>query len=46
MISVWGYQPRGDTGYTLVRVAVNDLIMLLTFAPTVILLLGVSNTFV
>jgi arsenite transporter len=43
MVFVWSYLVRGDAGYTLVQVAVNDLIMLVAFAPIVVLLLGVSN---
>ena len=43
MVFVWSYLTRGDAGYTLVQVAVNDLIMLVAFAPIVMLLLGVSD---
>jgi ACR3 family arsenite transporter len=43
MVFVWSYLTRGDAAYTLVQVAVNDLIMLFAFAPIVILLLGVSD---
>jgi arsenite transporter len=43
MVFVWSYLTRGDAGYTLVQVAVNDLIMLVAFAPIVVLLLGVSD---
>jgi arsenite transporter len=43
MVFVWSYLTKGDAGYTLVQVAVNDLIMLVAFAPIVILLLGVSD---
>lgn len=43
MVFVWSYLTRGDAGYTLVQVAVNDLIMLVAFAPIVLLLLGVSD---
>jgi ACR3 family arsenite efflux pump ArsB len=32
-----------DRAYALVQVALNDLIMLVAFAPIVVLLLGVSN---
>lgn len=35
MVFVWSYLTEGDPGYTLVQVAVNDLIMLLAFAPIV-----------
>jgi len=43
MVFVWSYLTDGDPAYTLVQVTVNDLIMLVAFAPIVILLLGVSN---
>jgi len=43
MVFVWSYLTDGDPAYTLVQVALNDLIMLVAFAPTVILLLGVSS---
>jgi ACR3 family arsenite transporter len=43
MVFVWSYLTGGDPAYTLVQVALNDLIMLVAFAPIVILLLGVSN---
>ena len=43
MVFVWSYLTRGDAPYTLVQVALNDLIMLFAFAPIVVFLLGVSN---
>jgi ACR3 family arsenite transporter len=43
MVFVWSYLTDGDPAYTLVQVALNDLIMLVAFAPIVIFLLGVSN---
>lgn len=43
MVFVWSYLTRGDAAYTLVQVALNDLIMLVAFAPIVVLLLGISN---
>jgi len=43
MVFVWSYLTRGDAGYTLVQVSVNDLIMLFAFAPIVVLLLGLSD---
>jgi ACR3 family arsenite transporter len=43
MVFVWSYLTDGDPAYTLVQVALNDLIMLVAFAPIVVLLLGVSN---
>ncbi len=46
MVFVWSHLTRGDPAYTLVQVAVNDLIMLFAFAPIVAILLGVSDVFV
>lgn len=43
MVFVWSKLTKGDTAYTLVQVAVNDLILLVAFVPIVGLLLGVSN---
>jgi len=43
MVFVWSYLVDGDPAYTLVQVAVNDLIMLVLFAPIVMFLLGVTN---
>jgi ACR3 family arsenite transporter len=43
MVFVWSYLTDGDPAYTLVQVAVNDLIMLVLFAPLVGLLVGVSG---
>ena len=43
MVFVWSYLTRGDAAYTLVQVALNDLILLFAFAPIVVFLLGVSN---
>jgi ACR3 family arsenite transporter len=43
MVFVWSYLTDGDPAYTLVQVALNDLIMLFAFAPIVLLLLGVSD---
>ena len=44
MVFVWSYLTDGDPGYTLVQVAVNDLIMLVAFAPIVTwLVTGASN---
>ncbi|HSD27666.1 MAG TPA: ACR3 family arsenite efflux transporter [Vicinamibacteria bacterium] len=40
MVFVWSYLSDGDPAYTLVQVAVNDLIMLLAFAPIVKLLVS------
>ncbi len=43
MVFVWSYLTKGDPAYTLVQVAVNDLIILVAFTPIVAFLLGVSN---
>ena len=43
MVFVWSYLTEGDPVYTLVQVAVNDLIMLVAFAPLVMFLCGVAN---
>jgi ACR3 family arsenite transporter len=43
MVFVWSYLTRGDPAYTLVQVAVNDLILLFAFAPIVVFLLGISD---
>ncbi len=43
MVFVWSYLTKGDATYTLIQVAVNDLILLFAFIPIVKLLLGVSN---
>jgi ACR3 family arsenite transporter len=43
MVFVWSYLTKGDPAYTLVQVSVNDLIMLVAFAPIVALLLGLSD---
>ena len=44
MVFVWSYLTDGDPGYTLVQVAINDLIMLVAFAPIVTwLVTGTSN---
>lgn len=43
MVFVWSYLTRGDAAYTLVQVAVNDLIILVAFAPIVAFLLGMSG---
>jgi ACR3 family arsenite transporter len=40
MVFVWSYLSDGDPAYTLVQVSVNDLIMLVLFAPIVRLLVS------
>jgi len=43
MVFVWTYLADGDSGYAVVQVALNDLIILFAFAPIVALLLGVND---
>ena len=43
MVFVWSYLTKGDATYTLVQVAVNDLIILIAFVPIVGLLLGIGG---
>lgn len=46
MVFVWSQLTRGDATYTLVQVSVNDIIMVVAFAPIVALLLGVTEVVV
>jgi len=43
MVFVWSHLTKGDPAYTLVQVAINDLILLFAYTPIVALLLGISN---
>ncbi|WP_018229324.1 ACR3 family arsenite efflux transporter [Methyloversatilis universalis] len=43
MVFVWSQLTRGDPGYTLVQVSVNDLVMVFAFAPIAAFLLGVTD---
>ncbi len=43
MVFVWNQLVKGDPNYTLVQVSVNDLIMIVAYAPIAALLLGVSD---
>lgn len=43
MVFVWSYLTKGNPSYTLVQVAVNDLIILIAFVPITAFLLGISN---
>ncbi|MEY3712430.1 MAG: arsenical-resistance protein [Pseudomonadota bacterium] len=43
MVFVWSQMTKGDPAYTLVQVSVNDLVMIVAFAPIVALLLGVTD---
>jgi ACR3 family arsenite transporter len=43
MVFVWSQLTHGDPTYTLVQVSVNDLVLVVAFAPIVALLLGVTD---
>lgn len=43
MVFVWSHLTRGNPAYTLIQVAVNDLILIVAFIPIVTLLLGISG---
>ncbi|OHW63320.1 sodium bile acid symporter family protein [Andreesenia angusta] len=43
MVFVWSNLTKGDPAYTLVQVTVNDLIILVLFAPIVSFLLGITK---
>ncbi|WP_128516463.1 ACR3 family arsenite efflux transporter [Tabrizicola thermarum] len=43
MVFVWSQMTRGDPNYTLVQVSLNDLVMVVAFAPIVAFLLGVTD---
>ena len=43
MVFVWSHLTKGDPAYTVVQVAINDLILLLAFTPIVGFLLGINN---
>ncbi|MFN4009741.1 MAG: ACR3 family arsenite efflux transporter [Pannonibacter sp.] len=43
MVFVWSQMTKGDPNYTLVQVSVNDLVMVVAFAPIVAFLLGVTE---
>src|SRR3954463_5759720 len=44
MVFVWSYLADGDPAYTLVQVSINDLIMLVLFAPLVALLVAGASS--
>ncbi len=46
MVFVWSQLVRGDAAYTLVQVSVNDLVMVVAFAPIAAFLLGVTDVVV
>jgi arsenite transporter len=43
MVFVWSYLTRGDGGYTLIQVAINDLVLIFAYAPIVVLLLAIGD---
>ena len=43
MVFIWSSLTKGDPNYTLVQVSINDLIMIVAFAPLAGLLLEISN---
>ena len=43
MVFVWSQLMKGDPNYTLVQVSLNDLIMVVAFAPIAAFLLGVTD---
>ena len=43
MVFVWSYLSKGDPNFTLVQVAVNDLVLLIAFVPIVKFLLGITD---
>jgi arsenite transporter len=43
MVFVWSQLVKGDANYTLVQVSINDLIMVVAFAPIAAFLLGVTD---
>lgn len=43
MVFVWSYLTKGDAAYTLVQVAVNDLIILVAYVPIVGFLIGIGG---
>ncbi|MDZ7671752.1 MAG: ACR3 family arsenite efflux transporter [Halanaerobiales bacterium] len=43
MVFVWSYLTDGDPAYTLIQVAVNDLVLIFAYAPLVMFLLGLSQ---
>jgi ACR3 family arsenite transporter len=43
MVFVWSQLTKGDPNYTLVQVTINDLIMIVAFAPIAAFLLGIND---
>ena len=45
MVFIWSQMTNGDPYYTLVQVSINDLIMMVAFAPIAALLLDITEVF-
>ncbi len=45
-VFVWSFLTKGNPAYTLVQVAINDLVILFAFTPIVAFLLGISDIIV
>ena len=43
MVFVWSQLVKGDANYTLVQVSINDLVMVVAFAPIAAFLLGITD---
>jgi len=43
MVFVWSYLTKGDPAYTLVQVSINNLVLLVLYAPIVMFLLGIGD---
>ena len=43
MVFVWSHLTKGNPSYTVLQVAMNDLVILFAFTPIVAFLLGISN---
>ena len=46
MVFVWSHLTKGNPSYTVLQVAINDLVILVAFTPIVALLLGISDIFI
>jgi ACR3 family arsenite transporter len=46
MVFVWSQLVNGDANYTLVQVSINDIIMVIAFAPIAAFLLGITDIIV
>jgi len=46
MVFVWSYLTKGNPAYTLIQVAINDLIIMIAFIPIVTLLLGITGVII